>query len=316
MKNFTSVNDVDDIEKAVHTALEIKADPYCSSALGKNKTLGLIFLNPSLRTRLSTQKAGMNLGMKVMVMNAGQESWTWELEDDVVMNGNSVEHIKDAARVISQYCDIIGLRCFPALKNRQEDYSEQVLNKFIQHCRVPVISLESATLHPLQSFADLITIKEQWKKKRKPKIVLTWAPHIKPLPQAVANSFAQWMLKAGMDLTIAQPEGYELSEEFTHGATISYQQKDALENADFIYVKSWSSYNQYGEMPAVHSDWLLKEELLLNNNEAKFMHCLPVRRNLELKNEIIDSKNSLVYEQAFNRTIAGQTILKTMLEMN
>lgn len=314
MKYFTTVHDVKDIEALVQEALALKQNPYAFSQLGKNKTLGLIFLNPSLRTRLSTQKAAMNLGMNVMVMNIDKEGWALEMEDGAVMNGTSVEHVKEAAAVIGQYCDVVGIRCFPSLQNKQEDYSEKVLLKFMKYCNVPVVSLESATLHPLQSLADLITIKENWKEKRKPKVVLTWAPHIKPLPQAVANSFSEWMCKADVDITITHPEGYELCEDYTKGAKIILNQNEALKEADFVYVKNWSGYSDYGKMLPVVSDWMLTNEMLKTTNNAKVMHCLPVRRNVELSDEVLDGKNSLVLQQANNRLFAAQVVLKKMIE--
>lgn len=314
MKYFTTVHDVKDIEALVQEALALKQNPYAFSQLGKNKTLGLIFLNPSLRTRLSTQKAAMNLGMNVMVMNIDKEGWALEMEDGAVMNGTSVEHVKEAAAVIGQYCDVVGIRCFPSLQNKQEDYSEKVLLKFMKYCNVPVVSLESATLHPLQSLADLITIKENWKEKRKPKVVLTWAPHIKPLPQAVANSFSEWMCKADVDITITHPEGYELCEDYTKGAKIILNQNEALKEADFVYVKNWSGYSDYGKMLPVVSDWMLTNEMLKTTNKAKVMHCLPVRRNVELSDEVLDGKNSLVLQQANNRLFAAQVVLRKMIE--
>lgn len=314
MKYFTTVHDVKDIEALVQEALALKQNPYAFSQLGKNKTLGLIFLNPSLRTRLSTQKAAMNLGMNVMVMNIDKEGWALEMEDGAVMNGTSVEHVKEAAAVIGQYCDVVGIRCFPSLQNKQEDYSEKVLLKFMKYCNVPVVSLESATLHPLQSLADLITIKENWKEKRKPKVVLTWAPHIKPLPQAVANSFSEWMCKADVDITITHPEGYELCEDYTKGAKIILNQNEALKEADFVYVKNWSGYSDYGKMLPVVSDWMLTNEMLKTTNNAKVMHCLPVRRNVELSDEVLDGKNSLVLQQANNRLFAAQVVLRKMIE--
>ena len=257
MKFFTTVNDVDNIEALVQEALMLKKNPYAFSQSGKNKTLGLIFMNPSLRTRLSTQKAGMNLGMNVMVMNIDKEGWAMEMEDGAIMNGASVEHIKDAAAVMGQYCDVIGIRCFSSLQNKEEDYSEKVLSKFMHHCKVPVISLESATLHPLQSLADLITITEQWQLKQKPKVVLTWAPHVKSLPQAVANSFSEWMCKSNVDYIITHPEEYELSDAYTKGAKIIFNQQEALHDADFVYVKNWSSYNDYGKILSTDSNWML-----------------------------------------------------------
>lgn len=313
MKHFTTVNDITSVDKMVQEALDLKHNPYLFSHLGKHKTIGLIFMNPSLRTRLSTQKAAMNLGMNVMVMNVDKEGWALEMEDGAVMNGSTVEHVKDAAAVMGQYCDIIGIRCFPTLKNKEEDYSENVLVKFMKYCKVPVISLESATLHPLQSLADVITIKENWKRKTKPKVILTWAPHIKPLPQAVANSFSEWMCKADVDFTIAHPEGYELCEDFTKGATITYNQQEALKNADFIYVKNWSAYIDYGKILCEDKCWMLTNEKLKASNNAKVMHCLPVRRNVELSDEVLDGPNSLVLQQAENRLFAAQAVIKKML---
>lgn len=314
MKLFTSVNDVKSIDALVKDALTLKKDPYAHPHLGKNKTIGLIFMNPSLRTRLSTQKAAMNFGMNVMVMNIDKEGWALEMEEGAVMNGTTVEHIKDAAAVMGQYCDVIGIRCFPLLKSKEEDYSEDVLKKFITYCKVPVISLESATLHPLQSLADVITIREEWKEKKKPKVVLTWAPHIKPLPQAVSNSFSEWMCKAEVDFTITHPKDYELSPKFTQGAKIIYDQQEALQNADFIYVKNWSAYNDYGKILCTDNSWMLTNEKLKNTNHAKVMHCLPVRRNVELSDEILDGPNSLVQKQAFNRLFSAQAVLKNVLE--
>ncbi|MDP2089628.1 MAG: N-acetylornithine carbamoyltransferase [Flavobacteriaceae bacterium] len=315
MKYFTTVHDVIDVDDLVQEALNIKQNPYAFPQIGKNKTLGLIFMNPSLRTRLSTQKAAMNLGMNVMVMNIDKEGWALEMEDGAIMNGANVEHVKDAAAVIGQYCDVVGIRCFPSLQNKQEDYSEKVLLKFMENCAVPVVSLESATLHPLQSFADLMTIKEHWNEKRKPKVVLTWAPHIKALPQAVANSFSEWMCKTDVDFVITHPKGYELSEDYTKGTTIYHNQDEALKDADFVYVKNWSTYNDdYGKVVSTDSDWMLTNEKLKMTNNAKVMHCLPVRRNVELSDEVLDGKNSLVIEQANNRLYAAQAVLKKILE--
>jgi len=316
MKYYTTVHDVSDIDGLVQEAMLIKKNPYAFSQLGKNKTLGLIFMNPSLRTRLSTQKAAMKLGMNVMVMNIDKEGWALEMEDGVVMNGKGVEHVKDAAAVLGQYCDILGIRCFPSLLNKKEDYSEKVLLKFMKYCLVPVVSLESATLHPLQSLADLITIRENWKQKKKPKVVLTWAPHIKPLPQAVANSFSEWMCKSDVEFVIAHPEGYELCEDYTKGAKIELDQNKALKDADFVYVKNWSSYSDYGKVLPVDSNWMLTTEKLKITNNAKVMHCLPVRRNLELSDEVLDGDNSLVLEQANNRLFAAQAVLKKLLKDN
>lgn len=314
MKFFTSVNDVKNIDALVLDAIALKKNPYAYPQLGKNKTIGLIFMNPSLRTRLSTQKAAMNFGMNVMVMNIDKEGWALEMEEGAVMNGTTVEHIKDAAAVMGQYCDVIGIRCFPGLKNKEEDYSENVLRKFIKYCKVPVVSLESATLHPLQSLADLITIKEEWKEKKQPKVVLTWAPHIKPLPQAVSNSFSEWMCKADVDFTITHPKDYELAPEFTKGAKIVHDQNEALRDADFIYVKNWSAYNDYGKILCTDTSWMLTNEKLKITSNAKVMHCLPVRRNVELSDEILDGPNSLVQKQAFNRLFSAQAVLKNVLE--
>jgi len=318
MNQFTSVHDVTDIKQLLKDALTLKESPYSLQDLGKNKTLGLVFLNPSLRTRLSTQKAALNLGMNVMVMNMDKEGWALETQDGVVMNGSTVEHIREAAAVMGQYCDILGLRSFPKLVNRDEDYNEDFFTKFIKYCGVPVVSLESATRHPLQSLADLITIEETWKGEGKPKVVLAWAPHIKALPQAVPNSFSEWMCKAqqdGMiDFTIAQPKGYELNEDFTPGASITHDLDEALKGADYIYVKNWSSYKEYGKVLTYPEGWMLNNDKLKGTNDAKVMHCLPVRRDLELSSEILDGPNSLVIHEAGNRLWAAQAVLKQMLE--
>ncbi len=315
MKKFFSVKDVPDLRKFISEAKNVKANPFGQENLGKHKTLGLIFLNPSLRTRLSTQKAGLNLGMQVMVMNMGQEGWALETKDGVVMDGTSVEHIREAAAVIGQYCDIVGLRSFPSLKDREADYTEELFNKFMEFCKVPVVSLESATRHPLQSFADLLTIEEE-KKVEKPKVVLTWAPHVKALPQAVPNSFAEWMNRAqkeGMiDFIITHPKGYELSEEFTEGVIITHNQSEAIKDADFVYVKNWSGFQEYGKIIATDEEWMLNSKRLSNN--TKVMHCLPVRRDVELASEILDGPQSLVQTEAGNRLWAAQTVLKTILE--
>ena len=323
MKLFSSVNDVQDIKQLVSSALALKASPYAHSDLGKNKTLGLVFMNPSLRTRLSTQKAALNLGMNVMVMNMDKEGWALETQDGVIMNGTTVEHIREAAAVMGEYCDILGLRSFPKLQNREEDYNEEFFNKFVKFCGVPVVSLESATRHPLQSLADLVTIHETWEPYRidanaKPKVVLAWAPHIKPLPQAVPNSFAEWMSRAqaeGMiDFTIAQPEGFELEESFTPGAKISHNLDEAIASADYVYVKNWSSYKEYGQLLDFPEGWMMNNEKLKLTNNAKVMHCLPVRRDLELSSEILDGPNSLVIHEAGNRLWSAQAVLKAMLE--
>jgi N-succinyl-L-ornithine transcarbamylase len=317
MKKFFSVKDVTNVSEIVKEALELKANPNAFEGLGKYKTLGLVFLNPSLRTRLSTQKAAMNLGMNVMVMNMDKDGWALETQDGVVMNGTTVEHIREAAAVMGEYCDILGLRSFPKLKDKQEDYSEDLFNKFIAYCGVPVVSLESATRHPLQSLTDIITITE-YKTAEVPKVVLAWAPHVKALPQAVPNSFSEWMCQAQseglVDFTIAYPEGYQLSEEFTNGAKVSNDLDASLKGADFVYVKNWSSYEEYGAVYPVSENWLIDNDKLALTNNAKIMHCLPVRRDLELSAEVLDGPNSLVIKEAGNRVWAAQVVLKRMLE--
>ncbi len=314
MKHFTSVKDVHDLPLLLGKAHAHKHNPFQFRETGKNKTLGLIFLNPSLRTRLSTQKAAMNLGMQVMVMNMDKEGWALELQDGAVMNGTTVEHIKDAAAVMGQYCDVIGLRSFAALKNRVEDNAELLLNQLKKYAQVPVISLESATLHPLQSLADMITITEHWKRSSPPKVVLSWAPHVKPLPQAVANSFAEWAIHSKLNLVITHPEGMELDEQFSKGATITNNQQEALQGADFVYVKNWSSYHDYGKLCSPKENWLLTPEQLTLTNEAHIMHCLPVRRNVELSDALLDSSRSLIQQQAANRVVAAQTVLHELIQ--
>jgi N-succinyl-L-ornithine transcarbamylase len=314
MKNFISVNDVSDINGLVAKALDFKANPLKNQALGQNKRIGLLFLNPSMRTRLSTQIAAENLGMKVIVFNVGQDGWALEFEDEAIMSGNTVEHVKDAAPIMGKYFDILGIRTFPSLQNKVDDYSELYINQFIKYTGIPVLSLESATLHPLQSFTDIITIQETFKEKRKPRIVLTWAPHVKALPQCVANSFSQWINAWGeSDFVITHPEDYELDEQFTKGATIEPDQKKALKDADFVYVKNWSTYTDYGRIYCNDPSWMLTSEKLKLTNNAKVMHCLPVRRNVELSDEILDGPNSVVTRQASNRVWAAQTVLHELL---
>ena len=317
MKNFVSVNDVKDIDALVAKALLYKANPFVDAALGANKKIGLLFLNPSLRTRISTQVAAKNLGIETIVFNVDKDGWALEFAEGAVMNGTTVEHIKDAAPVLGCYFDILCIRTFPGLKNREDDYAETVINQFIKYAGVPVVSLESATLHPLQSLADIITIKESFKintQKAKIKIVLSWAPHIKPLPQCVANSFSQWINAWGQaDFVITHPDGYTLDEQFTRGATIVHNQQQALKDADFVYVKNWSAFGDYGAMPHVSEDWMLTNEKLSISNKAKIMHCLPVRRNVELSDEVLDGTNSLVTQQAANRVWAAQSVLAEIL---
>lgn len=318
MKQFISSTDVASISALINQALLYKSSPRKDELLGKNKRLGCLFLNPSMRTRLSTQVAAQQLGMECVVFNIGSEGWAMEFEDGAVMNGTTAEHVKDAAPILGNYFDVLAIRTFPSLKNKDADYSEHVIHQFIKYAGIPVLSLETATLHPLQSLTDLITIKEamsaNFTSKRKPKIVLTWVPHVKALPQCVANSFAQWINAWGeADFTIVHPEGYELSEEFTRGATISHNQEEALHNADFIYVKNWSSFNDYGNTPAYQGHWMLTLEKLKSTNQAKVMHCLPVRRNVELADEILDSEHSLVTQQAANRVWAAQAVIANLL---
>lgn len=312
MKKFTSVQDVPDLQSLLDLAKRVKANPFDFQEYGKNKTLGLLFLNPSLRTRLSTQKAAQNLGMQVMVVNLNQDGWAIEMEDGTVMDGGTQEHIREAAGVLSQYCDIIGIRSFPGLKDREEDYAEKVLTKFIQHTTVPVLSLESATRHPLQSFADLLTIEEH-KKKARPKVVLSWAPHPRALPQAVPNSFVEWMKQADVDLTVTHPEGWELAPEFAAGVPVTHDQDAAFEGADFVYVKNWSAYREYGKIGQGFGSWMITPEKLRHTNRAKVMHCLPVRRNVVIADAVLDSPQAIVLEQANNRTYTAQTVLLNML---
>ena len=320
MKQFISVNDVANIDTLVQKALAYKADPFSDRSFGTNKRIGCLFLNPSMRTRLSTQIAAQNLGMECIIFNVGQEGWALEFEDEAIMSGNTVEHVKDAAPILGKYFDILAIRTFPSLKNREDDYSELYIKQFIKYAGIPVVSLESATLHPLQSLTDIITITEElnkWESPRKPKIVLTWAPHVKPLPQCVANSFSQWVNAWGKsDFVITHPEDYELSEEFTKGATIIQDQEEALKDADFVYVKNWSTYNDYGKVYTNDPKWQLKRKRWSLTNNAKVMHCLPVRRNVELSDAILDGKMSIVTQQASNRVWAAQAVLSEILKSN
>lgn len=308
MEQFISVNDVADVQGLVYDAMALKKNPFSQS--GKNKTLGLVFFNPSLRTRMSTQKAAMNLGMNVMVMNIGDEGWKLELEDGAVMDSGSQEHIKDAVKVMSLYCDILGVRSFATLRNREDDYSEPILSAFRKYSGVPVFSMESATLHPLQSLADLITICEA--RIRKPKIAVTWANHPRSLSQAVANSFLQWVRHIDADVTLAYPEGYALKNEFMDGITVTNVQEEALEKADFVYTKNWSSYQHYGLIPEVKKSWTITQEKMGLTASGRFMHCLPVRRNVIADDEVID--HSWVYRQAGNRVWAAQVVLKNLIK--
>lgn len=309
--NFITQEDIDSIPALVKEALELKASPLSHQHLGKGKTLGLLFFNNSLRTRISTQKAAQNLGLESIVLSAN-DGWKLEFEDGVVMNLDRSEHIKEAAAVMSQYFDILGIRAFPTLKDRKEDYSENLFAAFQKYASIPLLNLESSTQHPLQAVADLVTIEEQ-KTVRKPKIVLSWAPHPKALPQAVPNSFALWTQAAGYDLTITHPEGMELSPDFAGNATIEYNQDKALEGADFVYTKNWSSFKNYGQVLQNHDDWMITKEKMALTNDGHFMHCLPVRRNVIVEDAVLDGTRSLVIEQANNRTFAAQAVLKRML---
>ncbi|MBS1592220.1 MAG: acetylornithine carbamoyltransferase [Bacteroidetes bacterium] len=317
MKQFISVNDVNNINSLVAKALAYKANPFADKHLGAGKRIGLLFLNPSLRTRLSTQVAASNLGMEAIVFNVDKEGWALEFEEGAIMSGNTVEHIKDAAPILGKYFDVLAIRTFPSLKNKEDDYSELYIHQFIKYAGVPVVSLESATLHPLQSLTDIITIQEDRKLltvNDRPKIVLTWAPHVKPLPQCVANSFSQWINAwKEADFVITHPQDYELDERFTKGAIIMHNQDEALKNADYVYVKNWSTFNDYGKVYENDPSWMLTNQKLQITNNAKVMHCLPVRRNVELSDEILESANSLVTQQASNRVWAAQAVLSEIL---
>lgn len=312
MNNFLSVNDVKNVEALAQEAIALKSNRFAHKHLGENKTMVLLFLNSSLRTRISTQKAAQNLGMNTIVLNLGQDSWNMEYDDGAIMNGDKAEHIKEGAAVISEYADIIGIRAFPSLKDKEKDYSEFILNKFLENVNVPVVNMESATVHPLQSLTDLMTIRE-YSTKQKPKVVLSWAPHIKPLPQCVANSFAEWMNKADVEFVITHPEGYQLDSKFTGSAPILFNQEEAFKDADFIYAKNWSSFEKYGELIGKHDNWQITHEKMQYTNNAHFMHCLPTRRNVEIADEVLDSDYSLVIKQAANREFAAQAVLKELL---
>ena len=319
MKQFISAHDVQDIPALIRKALDYKANPWKDETLGKHKRIGCLFLNPSMRTRLSTQVAAQQLGMETVIFNVGNEGWSLEFEEGAIMNGTTVEHVKDAAPIMGNYFDILAIRTFPGLKDREADYGEHIIKQFIKYAGIPILSLESATLHPLQSLTDLVTITESWQATNrtlaKPKVVLTWAPHVKALPQCVANSFAQWVNGWGeADFVITHPKGYELAEEFTQGATIEYDQEKALKDADFVYVKNWSAYSPYGSMPPFEGDWMLTNEKIGQTSNAKVMHCLPVRRNIELSDEILDGPNSIITQEASNRVWAAQAVISSLLQ--
>ncbi|MCS5489503.1 acetylornithine carbamoyltransferase [Algoriphagus limi] len=314
MKQFTQFESRELGQELIDLGLEYKFNPRLDIQKGQGKRIGCIFLNPSLRTRVSTQIAAQNLGMEAIVLNMDKEGWALEMQDGAIMNKGTVEHIKDAAGVLGSFFDVLAVRAFPTLTQKQEDLSDFVINQFIKYAGIPVVSLESAIRHPLQSLADMITMQEYQKENRKPKVVLTWAPHIKAIPHAVANSFAEWSLGMGYDLTITHPEGYDLDESFTKGATLEYDQSKALEGADFVYVKNWSSFQDYGKIHSTDPSWMLTQKHLVNAPNAKVMHCLPVRRNLELSDEILDSDRSLVQVQAKNRIFAAQAVLSKIIE--
>ena len=315
MKKFTCVGDIGDLRAAVAEAMEVKRDRFAFTHLGKNRTLLMIFFNSSLRTRLSTQKAAMNLGMNVMVLDVNQGAWKLETERGVVMDSDKAEHLLEAIPVMASYCDVIGVRAFAQLSNKAEDYEERIIEQFIRYSGRPVFSMEAATRHPLQSFADLITI-EEYKKKERPKVVLTWAPHPKALPQAVPNSFAEWMNATDYEFVITHPEGYELASEFVGNARVEYDQRKAFEGADFIYAKNWSAYADpnYGKVLSTDRDWTVDAEKMALTNNAFFMHCLPVRRNMIVTDEVIESPQSIVIPEAMNREISAQVVIKRILE--
>ncbi|WP_179374635.1 Rossmann-fold NAD(P)-binding domain-containing protein [Winogradskyella wichelsiae] len=309
MRNYTKIKDIQNLSETIKEAILLKMNPFEFSELGKNKTLVMLFFNSSLRTRLSTEKAAKNLGMNVTILNVN-DAWNLEFEDGVVMNMDKSEHVKDAAQVISQYADVIAVRAFPSLTDKAKDESELILNSFKKHATVPIVNMESATAHPLQALADAITITELTE-KAKPKVVISWAPHPKALPQAVANSFVEMMQEMEVDLTITHPEGYELNDEITKDTPINYNQEEALKEADFVYVKNWSSYKDYGKVLHQDENWMMTKT---NLGDAKFMHCLPVRRNVVVEDAVLDSDQSVVIKQANNRTYAAQVVLKQILE--
>lgn len=315
MRTYTNVKDLGDLNAAVKEALEIKKNRYAYKHLGENKTLLMVFFNSSLRTRLSTQKAGMNLGMNTMVLDINQGAWKLETERGVIMDSDKSEHILEAIPVMGSYCDIIGVRAFAQFENKEDDYQEKILNQFIQYSGKPVFSMEAATGHPLQAFADLITI-EEYKKSTRPKVVLTWAPHPKALPQAVPNSFADFMNEADVDFVITHPKGYELDSKFVRGAKVEYDQDKALAGADFVYAKNWAAYADpnYGKILSKDTSWTVTTGKMALTNNAHFMHCLPVRRNMIVSDDVIESPQSIVIPEAANREISAQTVIKRMLE--
>lgn len=315
MRHFTTVDDIADLKKALDVAFDVKKHPFAYGHLGRNKTMVLIFFNSSLRTRLSTQKAAMNLGMNTMVLNVNDDGWQLETEMGVVMDGSKPEHLREAVPVIGSYCDIIGVRSFARFQSREEDYGEKILNQFIEYAGVPVVSMEAATRHPLQSFADLMTI-EELKTRERPRVVLTWAPHPRALPQAVANSFVEWMRRADYDLVVTHPAGYELAPEFMQDLRVEYDQEKAFKDADFIYAKNWASYSSYGQILSKDMNWTIDARKMAMTRNARFMHCLPVRRNMIVTDEVIDSPASVVIHEAANREWSAMAVLKMILENN
>ncbi|MDR0845814.1 MAG: N-acetylornithine carbamoyltransferase [Tannerella sp.] len=315
MRNFTCVQDIGDLKQAVKEALEIKKDRFRFTELGKNKTLLMVFFNASLRTRLSTQKAAMNLGMNTIVLDVNQGAWKLETERGVIMDGDKSEHLLEAVPVMGCYCDVIGVRSFARFESKEDDYNEKILNQFIQYSGRPVFSMEAATRHPLQSYADLITI-EEYKKKERPKIVMSWAPHPRALPQAVPNSFVEWMNATGYEFVITHPEGYELDPSFVGNARVEYNQRKAFEGADFVYAKNWSAYKDpnYGRVINTDRAWTVDTEKMALTDNAYFMHCLPVRRNMIVSDDVIESPQSIVIPEAANREISAQAVLKKILE--
>ncbi|AEH00458.1 acetylornithine carbamoyltransferase [Lacinutrix sp. 5H-3-7-4] len=309
MKKYTNIKDISNLQETIKEAILLKMNPFEFQELGKNKTLVMLFFNASLRTRLSTEKAAKNLGMNVMVLNVN-DAWNLEFEDGTIMNANTSEHIKEAAAVISQYADVIAVRAFPSLTDKKKDESEFVMNSFIKYATVPIVNMESATAHPLQALADAITITELTE-KAKPKVVLSWAPHPKALPQAVANSFVEMMQNMDVELTITHPEGYELNKDVVKNTPVNLNQEEALKDADFVYVKNWSSYKDYGKILSQDENWMMTKTKL---GAAKFMHCLPVRRNVIVEDAVLDSEQSVVMQQANNRTFSAQIVLKQILE--
>ena len=315
MRNFTCVHDLGNLEQALKEAFEIKKDRFKYVELGKNKTLLMVFFNSSLRTRLSTQKAAMNLGMNTIVLDVNQGAWKLETERGIIMDGDKSEHLLEAIPVMGCYCDVIGVRSFARFESKEDDYTEKILNQFIQYSGRPVFSMEAATRHPLQSFADLITI-EEYKQKERPKVVMTWAPHPRALPQAVPNSFAEWMNATDYEFVITHPEGYELDPQFVGNARVEYEQRKALEGADFVYAKNWAAYRDpnYGKVIKTDRSWTVDTEKMALTNNAYFMHCLPVRRNMIVTDDVIESPRSIVIPEAANREISAQTVLKMILE--